>query len=311
MYVLIVAYLIREIIQFVYVWHRVQKRKYIKISKLNFSPAVNDSSVRRIYDEHTSVDTETHLVQEQPKWRVYDAEFSFFRKTKYGRYKSKIIYYTVVEMDLQRVVPHIIFDSKIAKGKQFRFNYLQSQRVSFEGNFDDVFEAYAPQTYHIDTLSFISPEVLEALLNVADCDIEFIGNKLMCFAPLLHQKEIEDLKNRTLKLHASVDDNLDTYIDERLSGKYRREAVTEFAKELLQNPMKYLPLTILTGIGTAGLLYLSSKWGWQLFFDKAPAVVWVTFIFTAYKMFKLMYDNNKKEKAFFNLRQAAENTVIN
>lgn len=302
LFILPVGYILRELARWEYVKRRVEKRKYIRNPRIKFLRNVFMSSVDAQHDGK-DVETVTNVLSEGGFWQIYDTKFSFFRKTKYGRYKSKELYYTVFEAKLQRIVPHLMFDSKSAKGNQFRFNYLQSQRVSFEGNFDDIFESYAPQTYHIDTLSFVSPEVLEALVALEDCDIEFVDNKIMCFAPLLHSEEIVSLKERALNLYNKVNDNLDTYMDERLSGQQRRENITSFARQLLQNPIKYLPITILTGIGTGGIVYISSQWGWQLLFDRVSVLIWFTFAASLYNMIKLMIDNHQKEKAFFELRQ--------
>ncbi len=119
------------------------------------------------------------ILEEDNNSRLYYAIFNFYTQTKYGDYLSKQIYYTVFETQLIRQLPHILLDSKSAKKRQFKYIYLKSQKISVQGHFDDYFDTYAPQTYHIDSLSFITPEVMELLIDAKDCDIEIVNDRLI------------------------------------------------------------------------------------------------------------------------------------
>ena len=190
-------------------------------------------------------------------WYLYDVVSNIYRKNgNVQLYKSRQAFYTVFEAKLQRTVPHLLFDSKTAKGKQFRYIYLQAQRLSLDGNFDDYFDAYSPQGYEIDTLSFITPEVIVAMLEMHDCDIEFIEDGLMCYAPLLDKKSLEDFKEKCLNLYASVNDNLNTYRDNRLDKNKRTHDVSIMAKRLIRDPMRHAPMTAFSGVVTASLIII-------------------------------------------------------
>ncbi|MYB39848.1 hypothetical protein F4X86_00950 [Candidatus Saccharibacteria bacterium] len=190
-------------------------------------------------------------------WYLYDVVSNIYRKNgDMPLYKSRQAFYTVFEAKLQRTVPHLVFDSKAAKGKQFGHIYLQAQRLSLDGNFDDYFDAYSPQGYEIDTLSFITPEVIVAMLEMHDCDIEFVEDGLMCYAPLLDKKSLADFKEKCLNLYASVNDNLNTYRDNRLSENRRAHDVSIMAKRLIRDPMRHAPMTIFSGVATASLIII-------------------------------------------------------
>lgn len=183
--------------------------------------------------------------------RLFLATFDFYKGARQSKFLEKHDYYLVLEVQLKRYLPHILFDSKLAKKRQFKSMYLQTQRISVQGPFDDVFDTYVPQTYHIDTLSFITPEVMEALLAARAYDIEIINDKLLLYAPLLDKKEMKVFATKGRALAAHINDNIDTYRDDRLTGAERKTIVTPFARTLLKSPLIYLLLTGLFATLTA------------------------------------------------------------
>lgn len=187
--------------------------------------------------------------------RLFLATFDFYNRTKYGTYLAKQAYYTVLEVQLSRPLPHILFDSKKAKRRQFKSLYLHAQRISVQGGFDDVFDTYAPQSYNIDTLSFVTPEVMEALVALHDYDIEIVNDKLLLYAPLLSAQERETFMHQGRTLAAHFNDNIDTYRDNRLMGQKRATDVTAFARALLRSPTKYFLSAAAASIVTGGILY--------------------------------------------------------
>lgn len=304
---LVVLYYFRRFIQATYAWLITRKRKYIQIPLTNIQSRFLTSALHQI-DKDRDYTVKNNIIAETDTWKLFDVEYSFYRRSKHGRYKSKELHYTVFEIKLQRVVPHLIFDSKTAKGRQFRYSYLQSQRLSFEGNVDDYFDAYAPQFYHIDALSFITPEVLQEIVRMKNYDIEFLDNSLLCYGPLMDDGQVESFKQHGLRLHASVNDNLDTYRDDRLNGKERVEGVTEFGRQLLLSPMKYVPMLVLTGIGTMGILYYTLQAGADVLFNEFSAIVIITFFVNAKKIFSILR-NNKKLKEEFDMHRTLQNAV--
>lgn len=249
-YSLIVIYFLAEFIKALYIRQILKTRHYKPPIQHKFVSKVLSSGVNKELDY---IDR-TELVDLGENWGLFDVRFDFHRKTKHGNYLANQHFYTIYEVKLKRLLPHLIFDSKKAKGSQFKILYLRAQKLSFEGNFDDNFESYGPKTYHVDTLSFITPEVLQAMLRLNDCDIEIIDDSLLVFSPLLTYDEIPELKSRADELVRVLSDNIDTYRDNRLSGNKRKTDVTVFSKKLLENPDRYIVLTAIGSILSIGVV---------------------------------------------------------
>ncbi len=187
----------------------------------------------------------SRLNPKKTAWLLYD---TFLYSGKWGTkhlYKLPPQYYTVLEIRLNRPVPQLIFDSKKAAGRQFKRVYDSSQKLPFDAFAEGVFTAYAPQSYEIETLSFITPEVSLAMLEMDDCDIEFIGSSLLCYTQILPTWELESFKAKCLNLYEKVNDNL---------SPKRRQAtkISPWGYYLLQG--SGLPWLLITGI----LIALSS-----------------------------------------------------
>lgn len=182
---------------------------------------------------------DARLIEETGDWALYDVTFKTYYRTKYGRYHGKSARHTVLQATLQRKTPHLVFDNKKAHKSQFQSFFHGAQKLSFEGDFDRYYSSYSPQFYQIDTLSFITPEVLYAMREFTiAADVEFKGNQIICYAPLIPKESLDAFKAQCQKLFASVNDNLLTYRDDRLSGLERIEEVHAFGRELLMNPWR-------------------------------------------------------------------------
>jgi hypothetical protein len=194
-----------------------------------------------------------------PNGLVFLATFNFYGHTKSGDYLAKQAFYTVLQLRLARQLPHILFDSRYAKRRQFKMLYLRTQQFSVQGGFDDVFDTYAPESYALDTLSFVTPEVMEKLLEAKDYDIEIQDDSLLLYAPLLSDQEIATLVQRGQAIAKELDDNIDTYRDDRLNGEQRKHSVTAFSRTLLRNPWKNLYIAFALTVAAAGLLVVALR----------------------------------------------------
>ena len=174
--------------------------------------------------------------------------------------KIKQAFYSVFEAKLRRAVPNLIFDSQAVKGRQFKSVYLGAQKLKFDDNLDEHFQIYSPKNYEIDTLSIITPEVVEALVLAQSYDIEFVADSLFCYAPLLPKNQLAAFKQRALNIYDNVNDNLSSYRDERLSGKQRREQVSDFGRRLLDSPARYLKLLATSTVVIIVALALMIAW---------------------------------------------------
>jgi hypothetical protein len=91
----------------------------------------------------------------------------------------------VTELTLPRALPNILLDSKknnltgVGNLSQFVGG---SQKLSLEGDFDSYFTLYVPANYERDTLYFLTPELMQLLIDEGrDYDIEIVGNKLKLY----------------------------------------------------------------------------------------------------------------------------------
>ncbi len=197
-------------------------------------------------------------------WLLYDTFLYPGKWETRHRYRSPPQYYTVLEIQLNRPVPQLIFDSKKAAGRQFERVYASSQKLSFDAFAEGVFTAYAPQNCEIETLSFITPEVSLAMLEMDDCDIEFIGSNLLCYTQMLPTWELESFKAKCLNLHGKVNDNLSP-------GRRQTTKISPWGYQLLKSSKDYLWAFI-----TGSVLILSS---WVLILLYLSTLVLAIFTF--------------------------------
>ncbi len=156
--------------------------------------------------------------------------------------------YTVFEAKLRQTTPHLVFDGKSAKGRQFKSIYSKSQQLKgiLGAEFDRLFIAYSPAHHTIETLSFITPEVIEAMQAMGDCDLEFVDNSLLCYTSFLAPDRLEGFRRHCFNLHAKVNDNLRLY-------KPKEAEIKPFGRRLLKSYRRHLVAGILL-IGLAGFL---------------------------------------------------------
>lgn len=183
------------------------------------------------------------------EWAYCDYTYEVYRETKYGSYKESEYFYALMGTVLPRKLPNIIFDSIKSRKRQFRAVYDESQLHTLEGNFDQHFATYFPKTYTIDSLSFISPDVMEALIEADEYDIEIIDNNLFIFGPISDPRvQIPEMAAKLQRIKQELLDNILTYRDERLPyEKGRQEVAVEGAR--LQKAKEKWWLTVLLVVG--------------------------------------------------------------
>ena len=161
-----------------------------------------------------------------PDWTYGDFRYQTYGKSKHGEYVRSRVYYGVMTTALPRELPHVFFDSIKARRRQFRFHFNNDQRHSLEGDFDKHFVTYFPGGYTIDSMSFISPDVMLKLRDASDYDIEIFGNRLFLYGPLYDPKtQIEDMSAKIAAIKKELLDNILTYRDDRLPYELGRKKV--------------------------------------------------------------------------------------
>jgi hypothetical protein len=229
--------------------------------------------------------------------RLFLATFNFYTHTKYGDFLAKQVYYNVLEVQLARQLPHIIFDSKVARKRQFKSLYLSAQRISVQGPFDQIFDTYVPETYDIDSLSFVTPEVMELMVQARKYDIEIINDKLLLYAPLLSKQDLDAFADQGRAIAAELNDNINTYRDDRLTGDARKTNVTLFARSLLRSPFKHLVTTSFFGVITVGIIiasfFVSPEHRFDVLINGPAAIVYASFVSSGWQAGKIIRDNRK------------------
>ncbi len=168
-----------------------------------------------------------------PGWQYCDFSYTIYGHFKYGEYEQARVFYGVLAFDLPRKLPNIFFDSKKARRRQFRFHFARQQRHSLEGDFDKYFVTYFPEQYTVDSLSFISPEVMLALRAAHDYDIEIVSDKLFLYGPLYEpQAQLADMLAKGATIKQKLLNNIITYRDHRLPYEEGRQNVSKLGASL-------------------------------------------------------------------------------
>jgi hypothetical protein len=168
-----------------------------------------------------------------PDWNYIDFSYCVYRQTKHGEYRSAFVYYSVLVTKLPRILPNVFFDSKSQGGRQYKAKFDKDQRHSLEGDFDTYFDTYFAEGYTIDSMSFITPDVMQALEDAHDYDIEIIGDRLLMYGPVY--VDASKVTNGAAKLQAILNTLQVTaraYEDERLPGSAGRQTVTPTGLQL-------------------------------------------------------------------------------
>jgi hypothetical protein len=108
-----------------------------------------------------------------------------------GSGKNRTTHYaSIARLTLPRAVPHMVIDSLVENSTDsvLPIQFDSSQQVRVEGDFNQYFALYAPDTYAVSMLSIIGPDVMWALMqHAAACDIEIIDNYVYFYWPLTAQ----------------------------------------------------------------------------------------------------------------------------
>ncbi len=169
-----------------------------------------------------------------PSWNYIDLSYCIYRETKYGEYKAADVYCSVIVAKLPRILPNIFFDSKKQKdGQKYKSTFIKSQRHSLEGDFDNYFETYFAEGYTIDSMSFITPDVMLALENAADYDIEIIGDHLLMYGPVyVDTNKIAEDADKLKAIIKTLSVTAKSYDDTRLPGNVGFQTVSSQGLQL-------------------------------------------------------------------------------
>jgi len=188
-------------------------------------------------------------------WEYAEITYATYRKIRDSEYESGRVYYSVMSVPLPRMLPNVFFDSLHARKRQFRFIFSAKQKHSLEGDFDKFFVTYFPSTYTIDSMSFITPDVMWAMRIAAMYDIEIVGNRLYLYGPLQDfEAGLEDMYNKIMAIRKTLLITTAAYRDDRLPQEVADERVTALGANLQRS--QFLKIMAFVATMVFGLIYL-------------------------------------------------------
>ncbi len=162
-----------------------------------------------------------------PGWNYIDLSYCVYQRTKNGEYKAAYVYYSVLVTKLPRVLPNVFFDSKSNGGRQYKSRFYKDQRQSLESDFDTYFDTYFAEGYTIDSMSFITPDVMQALERANEYDIEIMGDRLLMYGPVyVDTDKVLDGATKLQAILKTLQVTAAAYNDERLPGLAGTQTVT-------------------------------------------------------------------------------------
>jgi hypothetical protein len=161
-------------------------------------------------------------------WGYGEYQFKGYVETKGGRrYDTATFYYAVAMFTLPRKLPNVFFDSHRTGGREFSVLFDAAQKHSLESVFDNYFTTYFHEDYKIDSLSFITPEVMEVLIAAKEYDIEIYQDKLYIYNELENMpQQLEDMWRSGDSIRQKLLNNIITYRDERIDFADGRNTVS-------------------------------------------------------------------------------------
>jgi len=222
--------------------------RYAEAHALTFAKTGTRDFIRELGSIDELNDTEGQTVNHLligPDWKYGDLSFRTHLLSGAGKHTGTTVYYSVMSTQLSRDLPNIIFDSKKARGRQFRLQFAKKQVHRLEGDFNTFFATYFPHGYTIDSMSFISPEVMWAMRNAADYDIEIYGDRLFLYGSVYDpERQIPDMAAKLLAIKKELADNINTYRDDRLPYTEGRQRVSVEGAKLTMSLFWPLAITI-------------------------------------------------------------------
>lgn len=202
-----------------------------------FTETIKDTDVLHItLTSITNRDTRFRNFLVSPDWTYFDFSYGQYRQTRNGEYKAADVYYSVIKIKLARPLPNIFFDSKKSRKRQFRFIFKKRQIYHFEGDFDKYFVSYLPQGYELDSLSFVTPDVLQALKDACGYDAEIIGDSFYLYGPIMSaNQQLADMSKKALAIKDTLAVTTRNYIDQHVANNLGATEVAPQASALARS----------------------------------------------------------------------------
>ncbi len=172
--------------------------------------------------------------------------------------KSSTYAWTYMRVKLPRKLPHMLLDSQKNNSLGTNIaNFAKSQTMKLEGNFNDYFTVYVPDTYQTDALYLFTPDVMAILVEYAtDFDIEVIDDSLVFYRigrrDITNVKEMKKMITVLHKVSSEIRHQGERYADTRVMGGRERNVVAQPGKRLRVRGVSVVSMIFL---GLAALVY--------------------------------------------------------
>jgi hypothetical protein len=134
-------------------------------------------------------------------------------------------FFAGIDIYLPKRMPHIYLDAHSNDSRQYpEFTFEKHNRVSLEGDFDHVFQMYAPKAHKSLALSIITPDVMQTLMKHADrFDIEILEHHVRLIVPggrlISSSEQIQgELMTAAKRIMKEVDHRLKSWNESSLKG---------------------------------------------------------------------------------------------
>lgn len=129
-----------------------------------------------------------------------------------------------IDILLPKRMPHLFLDAHANdRGRRAEFVFADDNRLSLEGDFDSVFQAYAPKQHKQLALSILAPDVLQVFMRHSHrFDIEIIEHHVRLIVPDAMVSRDEKLQKEVLlaakAIMKKVDRRLASWKESSLHG---------------------------------------------------------------------------------------------
>lgn len=155
-------------------------------------------------------------------WQGHPFWFGNFYYTVGSGKRTRTIRVGVLNITLPRAVPYVVLDGR-QNTMDIAGSIDTSQKLELEGDFNTHFTVYCPKDYERDVLYFLTPELMQALVDMDDMfDAEVVGKELYFYT----KKEIkpdETLLRNLFKIIPTIGgeivENTKRYQDWRIDKK--------------------------------------------------------------------------------------------
>jgi hypothetical protein len=136
--------------------------------------------------------------------------FTYNTTTGSGKYQETH-YFTVAEVTVPKVLPHMVLRSKRGKSADMQDDFADHQTLQLEGDFNDYFKLEIVAGQQVDALQVLTPDVMQRLVSYSQAeDIEIAENGLffICASDRRDAKQMQQILTSVYELSTQIIENI-------------------------------------------------------------------------------------------------------